>query len=100
LDQLKAYAQAQALPNLIFLDLNMPILDGKDTLSALKADDELKHIPVVLLSTSNTVHDTNDCYLRGAAGYFAKPASFDQLVELMKSICDYWYKYANLPSPE
>jgi two-component system response regulator len=88
----------QSIPNVILLDLNMPILDGRDTLKRLKEDDLLKRIPVVIFSTSNTEEDIVQGYDLGASAYMVKPTNFDQLVDMMKTFGHYWSDHATVPS--
>jgi two-component system response regulator len=85
------------LPSVILLDLNMPILDGRETLRLLKEDPELSNIPVVILSTSAAEEDINEGYALGAASYMVKPNDFSTLVEMMKCFNQYWFGYASIP---
>jgi CheY-like chemotaxis protein len=84
-------------PSLILLDLNLPGLDGRDVLKILKSDDDLKSIPVIVLSTSNHPSDVDVCYRGGANTYFQKPPKFESLVSIMKNIKQYWFDEAELP---
>ena len=88
------------IPSLIFLDLNMPVMDGREVLKHLKKHDRLNCIPVIILSTSNSKTDINESYQLGASGYITKPESFDELVDIMKTINQYWYKTATLPATQ
>lgn len=72
--------------DLIFLDLNMPLMDGFDCLRLFKTNDLYKHIPVIILSTSNSKRDMEYCMKTGAAAYFIKPPSFTALFEQLKDI--------------
>lgn len=85
------------LPSVILLDLNMPILDGRETLRQLKQDNVLNSIPVVILSTSENEDDINLGYKLGAASYMVKPNDFDSLVKMMKSFNEYWFDSVALP---
>ena len=80
----------KALPDLIMLDLNMPVMDGWETLEALKADTHLSSIPVIFLTTSETADDVRRAYRMGASSYITKPASFDALVAIVEKITNYW----------
>jgi two-component system response regulator len=84
-------------PCLIFLDLNMPGLDGRKVLKALKNDDRTKQIPVVILTTSADPKDVEQCYALGASTYIQKPVSFERLVDAVRTMKDYWFKIALLP---
>ena len=77
-------------PCIILLDLNMPIMNGIEFLQAIKRDDELKRIPVVVLTTSEEQQDKVDSFNLGVAGYMAKPVDYRQFVEVMRSINTYW----------
>ena len=77
-------------PCLILLDLNMPIMNGIEFLQAVKKDERLRGIPVVVLTTSDDQQDKLDSFNLGAAGYMAKPVDYRQFVEVMRSIDAYW----------
>lgn len=79
-----------ARPCIILLDLNMPVMNGIEFLQAVKRDDELKRIPVVVLTTSEEQQDKVDSFNLGVAGYMAKPVDYRQFVEVMRSINTYW----------
>jgi CheY-like chemotaxis protein len=85
-------------PNLILLDLNMPRLDGREALEQIKADPQLRGIPVIILTTSRTEEDMLRAYELGAASFITKPVTFDKLVELMKSLGDYWIEFVEFPN--
>lgn len=85
-------------PGLILLDLNMPRKDGREALKEIKADAELKDIPVVILTTSIQEEDKIKGYDLGAASYITKPVNFDGLVDLMKALGRYWIEFVELPN--
>ena len=85
-------------PGLILLDLNMPRMDGREALETIKANPNLKGIPVVILTTSKQEEDMVKGYNLGAASYITKPVTFDGLVELMKTLGKYWVEFVELPS--
>jgi two-component system response regulator len=85
-------------PGLILLDLNMPRKDGREALEEIKADAELKNIPVVILTTSIQEEDKIKGYDLGAASYITKPVNFDGLVDLMKALGRYWIEFVELPN--
>ncbi len=87
-------------PHIILLDLNMPFKDGKETLKEIKNDDKLKHIPIVMFTTSKSEEDIYFCYNCGAASFVTKPFAFDELIEFVKSFNRYWSEIANLPKNE
>jgi chemotaxis family two-component system response regulator Rcp1 len=78
------------LPNLILLDLNMPGMGGKEFLRCIKADENLNNIPVVVLTTSDSETDIEDCYKLHAAGYIQKPGSVEEFKKIMKETIEYW----------
>ena len=80
---------------MVFLDLNMPKKDGRQTLQEIKSDSELKNIPVVILSTSNAKEDIEMSYKNGANTYFTKPNKYSELVEVMAVIKSYWWDKAS-----
>ncbi|OZI06285.1 two-component system response regulator [Siphonobacter sp. BAB-5385] len=93
------YADAEKYPRpgIIFLDLNMPRKDGWEALSEIKQNPELKAIPVVVLTTSNSERDILRTYESGANCYITKPISFDQLLQIVKSFGQFWLSIASIP---
>ncbi len=85
-------------PGLVLLDLNMPRMDGREALRALKSDPELRRIPVVVMTTSKAEEDIFRSYDSGASSYITKPVTFERLVELMKTLGNYWIEFVELPS--
>jgi len=77
-------------PCVILLDLNMPRMNGIELLKIIKADDELKKIPVVVLTTSQDTHDKVDTFGLSVAGYIVKPTDYKKFVETMRAIDIYW----------
>ncbi len=86
----------QARPHLILLDLKMPKLGGLDVLERLKQDDELKRIPVVVLTSSDRDEDVAEAYRLGGNSYVTKPAGPD-VVERLLELSSYWTRVASLP---
>ncbi|MFN2511701.1 MAG: response regulator [Pyrinomonadaceae bacterium] len=84
-------------PGLILLDLNMPKKDGRESLREIKADPDLRHIPVVVLTTSKAEEDVYRSYDSGASSFISKPVTFEGLVELMKGLGRYWFEIVDLP---
>lgn len=84
-------------PGLILLDLNMPRKDGRETLSELKADPQLRHIPVVVLTTSKADEDILRTYDLGVNSFITKPVSFQGLIEVMSLLGRYWFQLVELP---
>jgi CheY-like chemotaxis protein len=83
-------------PDLILLDLNMPRKDGRESLAEIKADPELRSIPVVVLTTSNAEEDILQTYDLGGAGFITKPSSFQGLLGVVKSLSQYWFEIVEL----
>ncbi|WP_027395020.1 response regulator [Aquimarina latercula] len=79
-------------PDLVLLDLNMPKMNGIEFLKSLKSNQKLKYIPVIILSTSNNHQDLKRCYEEGIAGYLVKPLKYEDYVEKIKSLIEYWGK--------
>ena len=87
-------------PGLILLDLNMPKKDGREALKEIKADPRLKNIRVVILTTSKAEEDIYRSYDLSAASYITKPVTFEQLVEVVKTLGKYWLEIVELPGEE
>lgn len=92
-----AALKGQPLPGLILLDLNMPIMDGREVLKVLKNDDKFKSIPIIVLTTSKAEEDVARSYDMGVNSFVIKPVSFSNLVEMIQSITDYWFNVVALP---
>jgi CheY-like chemotaxis protein len=84
-------------PGLILLDLNMPRKDGREALKEIKADPDLRRVPVVVLTTSKAEEDIYRTYDLGANSFITKPVSFDGLVAVMRDIGRYWIEIVELP---
>jgi CheY-like chemotaxis protein len=84
-------------PGLILLDLNMPLKDGREALREIRADPELRRIPVVVLTTSKADTDIGAIYDLGANSFISKPFQFEALVSVMKSLSQYWFRTVELP---
>jgi len=85
-------------PELILLDLNLPKKDGRDVLAEIKANGDLKRIPVVVLTSSQAEEDIIKSYELNANCYIAKPVDLDQFIKVVKSIDDFWLNIVKLPS--
>ncbi len=90
------YADAPR-PDLILLDLNMPRKDGRETLAEIKADPDLRSIPVVVLTTSKAEEDIFRSYDLGASSFITKPVGFDSFSEIMRDLARYWFQIVDLP---
>ena len=82
--------EAKELPAVILLDLNMPKKDGRQALIEIKAEPALRHIPVVILTTSRQERDIQFAAGAGAESFITKPVTFDEWVEMMRSLSDRW----------
>jgi CheY-like chemotaxis protein len=91
------YHNAQ-VPGLILLDINMPKKNGFEVLNEIKADPALMHIPVVMLTTSDSEADIVKSYAKGACSYITKPMDFDKFQEVVKQFALYWALVARIPA--
>jgi two-component system response regulator len=89
---------ASPRPGLVLLDLNMPRKDGREALREIKADPDLRRIPIVVMTTSKAEEDIFRSYDSGASSYITKPVTFERLVELMKTLGQYWIEFVELPN--
>ena len=96
LNQEGKYASAPQ-PDLILLDLNLPRKNGREVLTEIKADPRFKSIPVVILTTSHSEKDVLQAYDQHANCYIVKPVGFENFVEAMKSIRQFWFSVVTLP---
>lgn len=87
-----------ARPDVILLDLNLPKKDGREVLEEIKADPEMRHIPVVILTTSSADEDIIRTYDSHANCYIAKPVDFGQFIEVVRSIESFWLNVVKLPT--
>ncbi len=87
-------------PDLILLDLNLPKKDGREVLEEIKQDPDLKHIPVVVLTTSQAEQDIMKSYDKHANCYVTKPVDLDQFIGVIKSIEEFWLAIVKLPQME
>ena len=87
-------------PGIILLDLNMPRKDGREALKEIKAEDNLKDIPVVVFTTSKAEEDVSRLYQLGVNSFITKPVTFNNLLEVMSSLGRYWFEIVELPKHE
>lgn len=88
---------ARQLPDLILLDLNLPNLSGREVLERIRGTPTLRHIPVVILTTTQSPREILECYRSGANSFVTKPAAFQDFVQLIRGICQYWFSLVRLP---
>jgi CheY-like chemotaxis protein len=84
-------------PGLILLDLNMPRKDGREALAEIRADPDLRAIPITILTTSEADEDILRSYETGVNSYITKPVSFEGLVDIMTALAKYWFDIVELP---
>jgi CheY-like chemotaxis protein len=85
-------------PGIILLDLNMPRKDGREALAEIKADESLRRIPVVVLTTSKDESDVLSTYDLGVSSFITKPVTFGGLVDVMRTWSQYWFEIVELPN--
>jgi chemotaxis family two-component system response regulator Rcp1 len=98
LRQQSAY-QEETMPDLVLLDLNLPRKDGMEVLREMKDDPNLRHIPVVVLTTSEAERDILASYELGASCFISKPVDLTEFRKVVESIDDFWFTIVKLPSP-
>jgi CheY-like chemotaxis protein len=91
-----AHAKAPR-PDVILLDLNLPRMDGREVLKAIKSDEKLRRIPVVVLTTSSADEDVLKSYDLQASCYVTKPLDLDQFMKVVKTISEFWLEVVRLP---
>ena len=89
--------QNDAGPDLVLLDLNLPRKDGMEVLREMRADPDLKHIPVVILTTSEAERDILASYQLGANCFISKPVDLSEFRKVVESIDDFWFTIVKLP---
>ncbi len=94
-----AHARAPR-PDVILLDLNLPRMDGREVLARIKADDALRTIPIVILTTSEAETDIERSYQLNANCYLTKPVRLDRFESVVRSINDFWLTKVRLPQPK
>lgn len=98
LRQQRTYEE-ETMPDLVLLDLNLPRKDGMEVLKEMKADSNLRHIPVVVLTTSEAERDILASYELGANCFISKPVDLTEFRKIVESIDDFWFTIVKLPSP-
>jgi two-component system response regulator len=84
-------------PGVILLDLNLPGTDGREVLQEIKKHDQLRHIPIIVLTTSNDDRDVEGCYQAGANSYVQKPVDMDGFIRAIERLNGYWFEVVVLP---
>ncbi|PQB06594.1 response regulator [Polaribacter filamentus] len=89
-EALKFLENSANIPDIILLDLNMPKINGIEFLRIIKASDELKHIPTIILTTSSNQKDLLECYITGISGYILKPLKYEDYLKKIEVVLSYW----------
>ena len=89
-EALKFLENKENMPDIILLDLNMPKISGLEFLKIIKANDDLKHIPTIILTTSSNQKDLLECYRTGMSGYVLKPLKYEDYVKKIETVLAYW----------
>ncbi|MFC4269373.1 response regulator [Polaribacter marinivivus] len=89
-DALEFLKDRSKIPDIILLDLNMPKINGIEFLKIIKANDDLKHIPTIILTTSSNQKDILECYKTGMSGYVLKPLKYEDYVKKIETVLSYW----------
>lgn len=89
--------QNEPFPSLVILDLNLPKKNGFEVLKEIKSDKELKHLPVIILTSSEAETDIQLCYDLHANCYISKPVDFEDFAKLFNSLIDFWCRMARVP---
>lgn len=85
------------VPDVILLDINLPRHSGFEVLKYIRSESALKHIPVIMMSTSQTRNDINNCFKYGCNSYIVKPIDFDEFNHVIFCFCNFWFKTSVLP---
>jgi CheY-like chemotaxis protein len=100
LNQKGKFSETAIRPSLILLDLNMPRKSGIEALKEIKADPNLRTIPIIVLTTSKAEEDILRSYDLGVNSFIVKPVTFDSLVNIVKQLGSYWFELVQLPNNE
>ena len=99
LKKVEGYENAM-IPDLVLLDINLPKMNGHEVLKEIKTSEELKHLPVIMLSTSSSDEDVLDCYRNFASCYITKPVEVNDFMRVISSIEDFWVSIVKLPKTQ
>jgi CheY-like chemotaxis protein len=99
-EQLMRYLSRETLPDMIFLDLNMPVKNGLECLSEIRRDKKLDWLPVIVYTTSDNPRDIDTCFRLGANLYVVKPTSFESIIRTLKKILTLDFRQLPTPSRE
>ena len=91
-------AEETPVPDLVLLDLNLPRLSGKDVIRRVRAEENVRHLPLIVMSTSYAPEDVMESYRLGCNSYLLKPNRFDEFVATMEQLTNYWFDSVHLPT--
>ena len=97
LDRLRS-PNGHGLPDVVMLDLQMPLMDGQEALREIRSDPNLRHIPVIVMTTSKLEADIFQSFYDGANSYVVKPINYEDLEKLLKNIKRYWLETSMIPT--
>jgi CheY-like chemotaxis protein len=90
---------ASPTPDLVLLDLNMPRMDGFEVLDAVTKDERIRHLPIVVMTSSKSDRDVLAAYKLRCSSYIVKPVDFDNFAKVVQTLSDYWFTLVVLPKP-
>ena len=93
---LKENQAEETRPRIVFLDLNMPKIDGRHVLREIRTSEVLNHLPIVVLTNSSSKDDIIKTYKMGVNSFVRKPAGYDELIEFVSTFCKYWFDFSKL----
>lgn len=99
-EQLMRFLAKESLPDMIFLDLNMPVKNGIECLKEIRSDKKLDQLPIIVYTTSDNPRDIDTCYKLGANLYVVKPTSFESIIKTLKKIINIDFRNHELPARE
>ena len=90
--------EAAPQPDLVFLDLNMPRMDGREVMREILADEQLRHLPVIVMTSSDADADVLASYKLRCSSYIVKPIGFENFAQIIRSLSNYWFTVVVLPT--
>ncbi|MBL7696681.1 MAG: response regulator [Chitinophagaceae bacterium] len=99
-EQLMRFLARESLPDMIFLDLNMPVKNGVECLREIRSDKKLDNLPIIVYTTSDNPRDVDTCYELRANLYVVKPTSFESIIKTLKKIINIDFNSQNFPARE
>ncbi|MBL7736625.1 MAG: response regulator [Chitinophagaceae bacterium] len=99
-EQLMRYLSKELLPDMIFLDLNMPVKNGIECLGSIRSDKRFDALPIIIYTTSDSPNDINACYTLGANLYIVKPNSFESIIKTLRKVLTIDWETQPFPAPK